>query len=191
MSATQLKNLFRILAVDDGSFRPREKGRAILIGVVSRVDGRVEGILSTDVEVDGLDSTERIAAMLGESKFKQQVKFLILDGLNFAGFNLVDLPKLSRRLGIPCIAVQRKRPRLEKIRAALSGFRDKPKRLQLIEKAGPVKKAGSVFFQASGGEAKEIKTVLSKTTKHGNLPEPLRLAHLVASGVSRGESTRP
>ncbi len=186
-----MKGLFRVLAVDDGFFKPKKKGKAILVGVVSRLDGRIEGILSTSVNVDGLDSTNKITKLLEKSKFKGQVKFLILDGLNFAGFNFVDLPKLNKNLGIPCIAVQRKKPNFEKIESALSSFKDKGKRLKLIEKAGPIHKARKVFFQAAGGDGKTIKTVLSKTTKHGNLPEPLRLAHLVASGVSRGESTRP
>jgi len=186
-----MKGLFRVLAVDDGFFKPKKKGKAILVGVVSRIDGRVEGILSTNVNVDGLDSTGKIIKMLEKSKFKTQVKFLILDGLNFAGFNFVDLPKLNEKLGIPCIAVQRKKPNFEKIEAALSSFKDKGRRMKLIEKAGPVHKARKVFFQFSGGDGKTIKTVLSKTTKHGNLPEPLRLAHLIASGVSIGESTRP
>jgi endonuclease V-like protein UPF0215 family len=186
-----MKGLFRVLAVDDGFFKPRKKGKAILVGVVSRLDGRVEGILSTSVNVDGLDSTSKIAKMLEKSKFKSQSKFLILDGLNFAGFNLVDLPKLNKVLGIPCIAVQRKKPNFKKIEAALSSFKDKRKRLTLIERAGPIHRARKVFFQAAGGDMKSIKTVLAKTSKHGNLPEPLRLAHLIASGVSRGESTRP
>jgi len=179
------------LAIDDGYFKPKKKGKAILVGVVSRLDNRVEGILSTSVKVDGLDSTAKIINLVQKSKFKPQINFLILDGLNFAGFNFVDLPLLSKKLGIPAIAVQRKKPNFDKIEAALSSFKDKKKRLALIEKAGQVHKGKKVFFQFCGADQKTIKTVLTKTTKYGNLPEPLRLAHLIASGISRGESTRP
>ncbi len=186
-----MKGLLRVLALDDGSFKPRQKGNALLVGVVSRLDCLIEGIVSTKVKVDGLDSTKKIVALLQKSKFKSQINFVLLDGLNFAGFNIVDLPFLSKELGVPVIAVLRKKPRMDKIREALSCFKDGKKRLALIEKAGPVMESGKIFFQASGTDAKTVKTVLSKITKCGNLPEPLRLAHLIASGISRGESTRP
>jgi len=186
-----LKKLPRILAIDDGSFKPRQKGKALLLGIVSRLDNRVEGIVTTSVSVDGLDSTRKIIKMLKESKFKPQVKYIMLDGINFAGFNFVDLPKLNKELGIPVIAVLRKKPRIERIESALQHFKDKKKRLKLIEKAGEVKQGKKIFFQCCGCDEKTVKTILAKTTKCGNLPEPLRLAHLAASGVSLGESTRP
>lgn len=186
-----MKGLLRVLAIDDGSFKPRQKGKAILVAVLSRLDNRVEGILSTKVSVDGLDSTKKIIEMVKKSKFKQQANFLILDGVNFAGFNIVDLPLLSKKLGIPAIAIARKKPRMEKIKLALSCFKDCKKRIALIEKAGSIHKAGNIFFQCSGTDAQTVKTVLAKTTKWSNLPEALRLAHLIASGISRGESTRP
>ena len=186
-----MKGLLRVLAIDDGFFRPREKGKAILVGVVSRLDNRVEGILSTSVRVDGLDSTSKIISLVEKSRFRGQINFILLDGLNFAGFNLVDLEKLHESLGIPAISVLRKRPRMEKIERALANFKDVRKRLRLIEKAGPVLKAKKVFFQFKGSDEKTVKAILSKTAKTGNLPEPLRLAHLIASGISLGESTRP
>jgi len=186
-----MKKLLRVLAIDDGFFSPKKKGSAIIVGVVSRLDSRVEGILSSSVKVDGLDSTRKIISLLQKSKFKTQANFLILDGLNFAGFNIADLEKLNKELGIPAIAVMRRKPNMKKIEMALSNFKDSKKRLALIQKAGPILKAKKVCFQFSGGKEKEIKEILNKTGKHGNLPEPLRLAHLIASGISLGESTRP
>jgi len=186
-----VKQLPRVLAIDDGYFKPRQKGKAILVGVVSRLDGRIEGILSTDVKVDGLNSTLRIASMLSKSKFRQQVSFILLDGVNFAGFNIVDVEKLHKKLGIPVIIVFRKMPRMQKIKRALEKFKDKKKRMQLIRNAGEIHKFNSIHFQFHATDLKTAKTVLRKTIKYSNLPEPLRLAHLIASGVSLGESTRP
>lgn len=186
-----LKKLLRVLAIDDGFFKPKKKGKAILVAVLSRLDNQVEGILSTSVKIDGLDSTSKIISLVKKSKFKTQVNFLILDGLNFAGFNIVDLQKLSKELGVPAIAVIRKKPDLERIEKALSNFKDSKKRIKLIEKAGPIHKGKKVFFQFYGCDEKTANTILSKTARYSNLPEPLRLAHLIASGVSIGESTRP
>ena len=186
-----MKKLLRVLAIDDGYFKPRQKGKALLVGVLSRLDGRLEGIVSTTVKVDGLDSTAKIAEMIQKSKFKSQASFLILDGINFAGFNIVDLPLLSKKLATPVIAVQRKKPRMQRIEKALDKFKDKKKRMKLIEKAGEIHPSGKIFFQCSGTDRKTVKTVLAKTTKYSNIPEPLRLAHMIASGTTLGESTRP
>ena len=186
-----MKELLRVLAVDDGYFKPRKKGKTILVGVISRLDGRIEGILSTKIDVDGTDCTAKIIRMLKESKFEKQAQFVLLAGLNSAGFNMVDLPKLNKALGIPCIVAMRKMPRMDKIEAALSRFKDKKKRMGLIEKAGKIFAGKNVFFQFAGTDEKTARAILRKTRKHSNMPEPLRLAHLIASGITLGESTRP
>lgn len=186
-----MKHLLRVLAIDDGYFKPRQKGETILVGVVSRLDSRIEGILSTKVQVDGLDSTLQICSMLLNSKFSNQISFILLNGVNFAGFNIVDLKKLFARTGIPIIIVFRKMPRMHKIEAALSKFRDKRKRMRLIAQAGEIHHCNKIHFQVHATDAKTAAAVLRRTIKHSNLPEPLRLAHLIASGVSIGESTRP
>ncbi|MDP2974472.1 MAG: DUF99 family protein [Candidatus Diapherotrites archaeon] len=186
-----MKHLLRVLAIDDGYFKPRRKGETILVGVISRLDSLIEGILSTKVQVDGLDSTKQISSMLLNSKFSNQISFILLSGLNFAGFNIVDLKKLFAKTGIPIIIVFRKMPRMQKIEAALGKFRDKKKRMQLIAQAGEIFPCNKIHFQVHGTDAKTAASVLRRTIKHSNLPEPLRLAHLIASGVSIGESTRP
>ncbi|MCX6798679.1 MAG: DUF99 family protein, partial [Candidatus Diapherotrites archaeon] len=167
-----MKQLLRVIAIDDGYFKPKTKGSTILVGVVSRLDGRVEGILTSAVKVDALDSTNAIAKMVRASKFDKQAAFVLLSGLNFAGFNIVDLPALSRRLGIPCIAVMRKQPNMQKISAALSRFRDNKKRMALIKKAGEIHKGDSVLFQFAGTDEKTARMVLRKTRMHSNIPEP-------------------
>lgn len=187
-----LKPFFRVVAFDDGSFKPKSSGeKTCLIGVVFRQPNHVEAVLSTDVEVDGFDSTEKIVTLLRGSRFLEQVSFVLLNGVNFAGFNVVDLPQLHAKLKKPIIAVFRKTPNMKKIKLALQRLPDAKKRLQLIEKAGKIHKAEAVNFQCRGIDAKLAHLVLRKLCVHAKLPEPLRLAHLIASGVSLGESTRP
>lgn len=43
-------------------------------------------------------------------------------------------------------------------------------------------------MQRVGLDRDEARALLAATTLHGNLPEPLRLAHLVAGGVTTGAS---
>ena len=186
-----MKRLVRVVGIDDGSFKPRSGGKALVVGVVSRLDNRVEGILSTYVTVDALDATDSITEMISKSKFFEQIEFVFLDGVNVAGFNIIDLRQLHNALKIPVAAVFRKQPDFEKIYSALENFSDSSNRKELIRKAGEIHAADGVFFQCFGASPEETERILRKSSHHSNLPEVLRLAHLIASGVSRGESTRP
>ena len=186
-----MKALARVIGIDDGFFKPRTKMKTYIVGVVFRVDNRIEGIISEKIKVDALDSTEKIISMISKSKFKPQIKVVLLGGVNFAGFNIIDAEKLYKKLRIPIIIVFRKKPRMEKIRNALKSFKDFDKRIALIKKAGEIHRANNFFFQCHGIEQKEAQVILKKCSYHSNLPEPIRLAHLIASGITLGESTRP
>jgi endonuclease V-like protein UPF0215 family len=187
----QLKPLLRLLAIDDGHFKPHTRGRVLLVGVLSRLDNRIEGVLSSSVQIDGTDATKAIEKMLCSSRFKEQAAFLLLSGVNFAGFNMVDAMALNKRLGIPVLIVFRKRPEIGAFKAALKKFSDANMRLKMLENAGKIFSAEKFFFQAVGMKKSQARQLVKKLCRHSNLPEPLRLAHIVASGISLGESTRP
>jgi len=59
---------------------------------------------------------------------------------------------------------------------------------RLIEKAGPIEPAGAVYVQRAGISLPEAEALVQSSALHGNLPEPLRTAHLIAGGVVLGES---
>ena len=178
-----------MLAFDDGYFKPKTKTNALLVGIVYRLDHRVEGVLSTDIRVDGFNATSKLIQLFKKSKFKPQTRYLMLSGINFAGFNIADLPKIAQELETPVIAVFRKKPRMEKIRRALKKLPQSRKRLSLLEKAGEIHSCDKIYFQCHGVNAREACTVIRKSILHSQLPEPIRLAHLIASGTTIGQST--
>ena len=186
-----LKQFFRVVAFDDGYFKPKSDSNALLVGVIYRPENRVEGIISTSIKVDGLNSTKKIISLLKKSKFLGQVSFILLSGVNFAGFNIADIQQLHKRLGKPVIVVLRHLPDFKEIFSALRRFKDCKKRVSLIEKAGKISKFNSIYFQFAGCDERIAKQVLKKTIVNANIPEPIRLAHLIASGITIGESTRP
>ncbi len=59
---------------------------------------------------------------------------------------------------------------------------------RLIESCGPLEKLGALWVQRIGLTAIEAAELLAATTSHGNIPEPLRLAHIIAGGVELGAS---
>jgi len=58
----------------------------------------------------------------------------------------------------------------------------------LIEQAGPMEPVRGVYVQRAGLSLAEARDLLAATTLHGNLPEPMRLAHLIAGGIVTGKS---
>jgi endonuclease V-like protein UPF0215 family len=83
----------------------------------------------------------------------------------------------------------RRRPRFALIRAALFGHTPgAARKWSLIEQAGPVEALGALYCQRVGLGPAEAAELVRVTTLPGNLPEPLRLAHLIAGGVTTGKS---
>ncbi len=185
-----IKKEVRIIAWDDCAFRFSQK-RVLIIGAVFRGSSFMDGLLSTRIEKDGLDATERIADSILKSRHYDQLSVIMLGGITMAGFNLVDLKELNRITKLPVIAVQRKKPDMKRFRKTTKIFNDYKKRLAIVKKAGRIhtftKNSKSIYYQRAGIDDKESKEILNITCVRSALPEPLRVAHLIASGLS-GES---
>jgi len=173
----------RVLGIDDSPFT-RKNNRVLVIGVVWR-DGVVEGILSTYIKRDGVDSTEKLIEMIKDSKFNQQIRLILLHSATLGGFNVVDLRKLNRTLSIPVIAITRKKPDMEKVGVALRNLPGWERRMEILKSTGKAVKCGKVYAQIVGMEEGEARRFL---LSFKGIPEPVRLAHLIGSGVVRGES---
>jgi endonuclease V-like protein UPF0215 family len=161
----------------------------LFAGIVYRLDHRIEGVVSTKISVDSFDVTLKAVKLVNDCKFKPQLRYALFSGLNFAGFNILDVETFHKKTKLPVVIVFRKRPRMEKIHRALRKLSQSEKRARLIAKAGEIFKFKNFFFQAHGLSEKEAKTVLEKTLLHASLPEPVRLAHMIASGTTFGQST--
>lgn len=192
-NAPFLRKKIRAIGIDDGYFKPRTNGKTKIVAVLLRSDARIEGILCSDVTIDGLDSTEQIVKMLKDNhaKFLGQAEAVFLGGINFAGFNIADAGVLHEELKKPIIIVFRKRPSMKKIFRALARFSDAAMRIKLLKKAGRIYKAEKIHFQCIGIEPAVARVLISKFSIHSNLPEPVRIAHIVASAVTLGRSTAP
>jgi endonuclease V-like protein UPF0215 family len=187
-----IKEEIRILGVDDGPFTKKDK-EVIVIGVIFRGGEFIDGLLRTYVSVDGLDATEKLSEMINSSKHKQQLKVIMLDGITLGGFNIIDVKKLYSETKIPVIVINRKIPDLKSIKTALEkNFDDFEKRWKMILNAGKIKELKlekfSIYYQNLGLEDEETEEIILISTKHAQIPEPLRVAHLIATGIVKGES---
>ena len=187
-----VKEEIRILGIDDGPFTKNDK-EVIVIGVVFRGGEFLDGVLRTYVTVDGLDATEKLSKMINSSKHKQQLKVIMLDGITLGGFNIVDIKKLYSDVRIPIIVINRRVPDLDSIRIALEkNFDDFEKRWKMILNAGKIKQMKfekfSIYYQNIGIDDEEAEEIILISTRRAQIPEPLRIAHIIASGVVKGES---
>ncbi|MHA1742628.1 MAG: endonuclease dU [Candidatus Heimdallarchaeota archaeon] len=188
-----LKTEIRILGFDDGAFEFRSKQPVPVIGIIFRGGKFLDGALRTDVEVDGTDATEKIVKLINASRHKNQLKVIMFDGITLAGFNVVDVKKLNEETDLPVIVINRKKPNLEKVKNALKNFKDFKTRWQAIENAGKIKECyikdfKKVYYQNVGIGDDVTREIIKMSCTRGFIPEPLRVAHLIATAVVRGES---
>jgi len=180
----------RVIGIDDSPFRFGDR-RTMLVGVVTRLPDYVEGVTTATAEVDGRDADDAIIGMLERSRYLDQIRLVMLDGASVGGFNVVDIGRVHRALGVPCATITRSLPDMRAIEAALLKLPDGAERLEVMKRnplfrIGP--KARPIYASASGITGDELDEIVQAATVSGSIPEPLRLAHLIAAGVARGES---
>lgn len=181
------RRVIRVIGFDDAPFCRNPENPVAVAGVVC-ADTRFEGLLWGQIMADGFDSTDRLIDLIINSKFYPQLHLVLLDGIGMGGLNLIDLPHLSEALSLPCVAVMRKFPNLTKMKEVIARAPQPEKRLAILGKAGEIYAQLPFYFQVVGLSAGLTGRVLQRLTDCGNVPEALRLAHLITSGVIKGQS---
>jgi len=180
-----------LIGIDDAPFDRDFRGDVPLVGTVW-ARSRLDGVVTGRVRKDGANATRAVVCMVRGSPFDEHVRLVLLQGIAFGGFNVVDLDALHRELGRPVLVVARSEPDLDAIRDAL--LRRVPggaRKWRLIEAAGPMEPAEGVWIQRRGITRDATASLLREQIRHGRLPEPLRIAHLVAGAMVRGVSGGP
>jgi len=179
----------RVMGVEDGFFKafpPRASSYTVLCCVaLSR--GRIGDVRIAPIEVDGLDATEKLLSMLDGD-----VDAVILGGITFAGFNLIDPSTILRETEIPVIVYSGHKPDNDAVLLALRRhFGDWKRRWSIIEGLGElyetVPRSGEppVYFEVVGGSESWAAEVLRSSALVCRIPEPVRVAGVIARGVSR------
>ena len=150
---------------------------------------RFDGVLVGRVRKDGRNSTAMLTELILGSRFHEHLQLVLLNGIALGGFNVVDVRALSLNLGLPVLVVTRKAPDYAGIREALfARFRDAKRRWALIESLEPMVPVENVWVQRVGLSSAVAREVVRRLAVHGHVPEPLRVAHLMAGAVVTGES---
>ena len=186
-----MKQQIRLLGVDDSPFAFTDK-YAMIVGVVMRCGEYVECVLSDNVSVDGNDATIILKKMIRNSRHRKQLRAVLLDGVALGGFNVVDIEEIYNDTSLPVITITRDKPDFEKIKKALQkNFDDWNDRWDLINRGELYEiktKHNPIYVKCVGIDIEEAKKIIKLSTIRGVIPEPIRMAHLIASGIKRGES---
>ena len=183
-----IKSEIRVLGVDDGKFTPHTQGNVIVVGVVFRGGCWLDGVMHTRIAIDGLDATEQIASMINGSPHRKQLRLVMLNGITFAGFNVVNIKKLNLATKLPVIALTREKPDLDAIREALKNLPRSEERWKIVLEAGEISevtcKGKKIYMELAGISLVDARKIVELTSTRSSFPEPLRVAHLIASGIS-------
>ena len=184
-----MRRVSHVVAFDDAPFDRAHRGDVLVVGAVF-AGGRLDGVLSGRLRRDGANATRVLGGIVERSRYRPQLHAVLLQGITFAGFNVVDLPGLHAMLGVPVLVVLRHRPDLDAVRRALlDHVRGGARKWRLIERAGPVEPLGRLFVQRAGIDLAGAAALLDGLCPHSLVPEPLRVAHLIAGGVTLGQSS--
>ena len=175
----------RGLAVAE-SFREVDK-TSVLAGIVMRRDFVIDGFVLGRATIGADDATDAIISMY-ERLSRQDISFMVLSGLIISMYNIIDLKRLWESISVPVIGVTY---------GESDGIEDAIKhhfpnsygyKISQYQKLGLRNKIllhtnHHIYLRTEGCETNEAKKLLDAFTLQGAVPEPLRVAQLLAKAV--------
>jgi endonuclease V-like protein UPF0215 family len=159
-----------------------------VVAVLMEGSDLVEGLALTRFPVDGDDAAGFLAGWIGGLRFRRGLQAIVLGGITIAGLGVIDVEALSEALGLPVLVVNRRDPADHRLADALlaAGLEA---RLDIVERT-PVafRLDGGPWVAAAGIDPERAAALVEASRRKADLPEALRVAHLVARAVATGES---
>ena len=182
------KKAIRVLGVAE-SFREKAK-ISTLVGVVMRRDLVIDGFGIGKLTVSGSDAAKAITSLV-EDLNRNDLNAIMLSGSVLSLYNIVDVDALCERLSLPVVALTFSKSKANLVQNIEERF-PKPiarKKKVLLEKLGTPKRmtlyTGYDVFVRNAGITEEVaKRLLDGFTLQGAIPEPVRVARLLAKEVS-------
>lgn len=103
------RRISHAIGFDDAPFDRTHRGDVLVVGAVY-AGTRLEGVLSGKVRRGGANSTRTPIRLVLRSRFAAHAQAILLQGIAFAGFNVIDLGELHRALRLPAIVIARRQP---------------------------------------------------------------------------------
>jgi len=175
------------------SFRPGDE-TSTLAGVVMRGDLVVDGIAFGRTSVGGDDASASVASLYRRLK-RNDVNVVMVSGAILSLYNILDVDGLAARIKLPvvCLTYKETAGIEESIRRHFPGSAGE--KLEEYRRLGPrkrirLKSGNSVFARTSGMDYSDASSLVKMFTLQGSIPEPVRVARLLARAASARQSSR-
>ena len=155
-----------------------------LAGVVMRRDFVIDGFVFGTSTIEGDDATDSVLQM-HRSLNRDDISFVIISGLIISMYNIVDIKKIWNTLKIPIIGVTYEDSKgiedaikyhfPNSYQSKLDKYRNLGQRTKISLHTGH-----DLYVRTEGCSVQETQTLLDTFTLQGSLPEPLRVAQMLA-----------
>ncbi|MHC1631608.1 MAG: endonuclease dU [Methanotrichaceae archaeon] len=183
------KKGFRVLGIAESFVKTASRSQ--LVGVVMRRDLKIDGFGFARIAVGGDDATDGVLKIYRDLN-RRDINALLLNGTVISWFNIIDIEKLYDQLDLPVISLTYEESNgLENY--ILEYFSQPADKIQSYRRLGDrqlinLKTGFEVYIRSLGATLEETKTLLNCFTLDGRVPEPLRVARLLARTLLREES---
>lgn len=171
--------------MDDGPFVRGVDKVCPIVGVLMRLDGKIENIAADSLSIDGGDVAGKISGLMDMLKIRPSV--VMSEGITFAGFNILDPEEFYGRTGVPFLSVRKGKPDIRAMIMAIRKYeRDAFIKESTLRKINPDSMnlgGAEITANYAGMTHEDARKLLLRTLGDGILPEPVRLAHIVASTI--------
>ena len=187
-------NSIELIGLDGGPFDSRPRGssdnttRQFAPLVSAQFLGpHIVQVKSARITVDGMDGTQVALRLLRHFPRGTPV---LMSGVAYGGFNLIDPRMIHRQQKAPVIVIIGSKPRNRLVKRALvRHFPDWEKRWNILRSLGPLRPTRTfrneppIFYESLGCPSREAKTILSRSALISRIPEPVRIAGILARGL--------
>jgi endonuclease V-like protein UPF0215 family len=177
-----------VLGIDDAPFEKGQREPVPIVGVMMEGADLVESVAINEFSVDGDGATEFLFDWVSRLRSYASLQGIVLGGITIAGLGVVDIEELARRTERPILVVTRRRPTNDLLVGALrsAGFAE---RIAVVEASPRASRISDGLYVAHAGtDVASASRMVRATVGKAQLPEPLRIAHLVGRAIVIGES---
>ena len=180
------KRGIRTLGISESFIKSKSK-RSVLAGVVMRADLIFDGFSFAQTTVGGIDATTSVIELY-QKLARRDINLLLLNGCVISWFNIISLERVHKDTGLPLICVTYEESEgLE--RYLLEYFGDEAEeRIKRYHENGEREElrlhtGKTIFARYLGIDREEATRILDKFTLQGAVPDPLRVARLLARAI--------
>jgi uncharacterized protein len=182
------KKAIRALGVAE-SFK-KDQPISTLAGVVMRSDLVIDGFGAGTLKVSGSDATASVIKLFRGLK-RNDVNAVMISGSILSLYNVLDIDAIYEALAVPVIALSFNKAVSDLAANISSRFPEKiaKSKIELLEKLGAadkirLKTGYEVFVRRAGISENISNRLLDKFTLQGAIPEPIRVARLLAKTIA-------